>query len=104
MAKTILQIPIDSSVRDQAVKVVRKLGFSSLQESIRVFLHQLISGTYSVKFEGKPIPLSPKAAVRYDKMAADLESGKEPLYEANNSKDFLDQLYGRKNPIHAKLP
>ena len=42
--KTILQIPIDKGLRDEAVKRAKEDGFSSLQELIRFFLAKLAEG------------------------------------------------------------
>ena len=41
MSKTIIQVPIEKSLRDQALHASSEMGFSSLQESIRLFLSQL---------------------------------------------------------------
>lgn len=46
MAKVILQIPMDKKLRDEATKVAKVQGFSSLQELIRVFLTQMIQGKF----------------------------------------------------------
>ena len=48
--------------------------------------------------------VSPKAIARYDKMAKDIESGKEPVYGATSVKDLMDQLSGRKRPVRVRIP
>lgn len=99
MNKTIIQVPVSKSLRDDAALAAIEAGFSSLQESIRVFLSQLAQKKLTISFSPKPIQLSPKAAARYDKMVDDIKSGKEPVYEAENINDLLDQLYGKKKII-----
>jgi|SRR3989344_6936819 len=97
MNKTILQVPIDKNLRDKAARMAQNFGFSSLQETIRVFLSQLAGGKLNISFEGKSVKLSPTATGRYNKMIEDIDSGKETIYTSNNVKDLLSKLYGRKN-------
>lgn len=40
---------------------------------------------------------------KYKGLYEDIESGKEALYVAKDGDDFLDQLYGRKNPVQQKV-
>ncbi|KKS97751.1 MAG: hypothetical protein UV73_C0005G0028 [Candidatus Gottesmanbacteria bacterium GW2011_GWA2_43_14] len=103
MNKTIIQIPVDKELRDKASTVAEKLGFSSLQETIRVFLAQLAQGNISLTFGEKPVQLSPRAIGRYNKLIEGIESGKEKTYTAVDSKDLLNQLHGSKNPLHKKV-
>ncbi len=76
MNKVILQIPLDAKLRSQATVVASDLGFSSLQETIRVFLRKLASHELTLSFEEPPVQLSPRAARRYNKMIKDVESGR----------------------------
>lgn len=103
MNTTIIQVPVTKSLRDAAASAAEDFGFSSIQESIRVFLKQLASKKLAISFTPKAVQLSPKAAARYDKILDDIESGKEPVYETKNIDDLLDQLYGRKNPVQSKI-
>ncbi len=50
---TILQIPVNKNLRDQAASRAEKMGFSSLQELIRLFLNKLAAGEIDIKFEVK---------------------------------------------------
>lgn len=104
MDKAIIQVPVDKKLRDQAASAASSLGFSSLQETIRLFLHKLATRELTFSFEEPSVQLSPRAARRYDKMVRDIESGKEPVYTASSTKDLLDQLYGRKRPVLKKIP
>ncbi len=74
--KTIIQVPVDKKLRDQATTAAFSLGFSSIQETIRVFLRKLASRELTLSFEAPPVQLSPRAARRYDKMMRDVESGR----------------------------
>jgi|GEM_PF-1301180 antitoxin component of RelBE/YafQ-DinJ toxin-antitoxin module len=101
VTKTIIQVPVAKSLRDQATLAVEELGFSSIQESIRLFLTQLADRSLSFSFKPKSVKLSLKAIKRYDKMLDDIDSGKEPVYKAKNVNDLLDQLYGRKDLVQS---
>lgn len=76
MDTTILQVPIKKTLRDRATKVATEAGFSSLQEAVRVLLTHMSERQLKVSFEHPPVKLSPKADRRYNKMIADVESGK----------------------------
>ncbi|MFA6250234.1 MAG: hypothetical protein WC686_01870 [Candidatus Shapirobacteria bacterium] len=54
-AKTILQVPVDIKLKKKATMAAESLGFSSLQESVRVFLVQLSHGQVKLSF-GPPCP------------------------------------------------
>lgn len=75
---TIIQVPIDRSLRDRAVLAASSLGFSSIQEAIRVFLVQLPQQTVNISFEHPPVLLSKRAIKRYDRIIDEIESGKMP--------------------------
>lgn len=90
MNKTILQIPIDKETRDQAVVTALGMGFSSLQEPIRLFIKQLAQKELQVKFEPKSIQLSPKAIKRYNKILDQIDKGQ--VISTDNIDDFLAKL------------
>ncbi|MEA3355656.1 MAG: hypothetical protein U9Q63_04220 [Patescibacteria group bacterium] len=92
IAKTIIQVPVTKSLRDQAAEAVEELGFSSIQESIRLFLTQLADRSLSFSFKQKPVKLSPKAIKRYNKMLDDIDSGKEKLFTANSVDELMEHL------------
>ena len=77
MGTTTLQIPMPTALRDRATKVATNQGFSSLQEYVRILLNQLAQGQMKVSFTTPVAKLSAKSAVRYAKILADIESGKE---------------------------
>ncbi len=88
--KTILQIPIDKKLKNNAEKVANSQGFSSLQEIVRVFLAQLVAEKVHITVE-PTIKLSHKNAVRYEKIADDFDQGKN-VYVADSINDLMKQL------------
>lgn len=50
MNTTTLQIPLNANLRDQAQKQAQAMGFSSLQEAVRLFLNQLAEKSIQVRF------------------------------------------------------
>lgn len=87
---TVIQVPIEKSLRDRAVVAASSLGFSSIQEAIRVFLVQLPQQTVNISFEHPPVQLSKRAVKRYDKIVDEIESGKMPT-----------RVFTKKNDIEA---
>ena len=51
MKRNILQIPIKTELREKAEKEATELGFSSLQEMIRVMLTQIIKKQNGIEFK-----------------------------------------------------
>lgn len=91
MNSTILQVPINKSLRDQAASKAEKMGFSSLQEIVRLFLNKIAAGEIDVKFE-KTVQLSPKAIKRYNKMIDEIESGKVKTPEFTDTDSLMNYL------------
>lgn len=83
MNSTILQIPIDKNIRQKATSYAEKMGFSSLQEVVRLFLNKVATGEIDVAFE-QNVQLSAKAINRYNKIIDEIESGK------TKTKSFTD--------------
>ncbi len=92
MNRTVLQIPIAPSLRQQAEAASLDLGFSSLQDAVRLLLHKLARRELTVTVGEEVIKLSKKARSRYAKMDEDFRSGKN-VYSAKNADDFLQQLH-----------
>lgn len=46
----VLQVPVDRAVKVSAQQIANQLGFSSLQDAVRLFLAQLASRTINVSF------------------------------------------------------
>ncbi len=93
MNRTVLQIPIAPLLRRQAEAASLDLGFSSLQDVVRLLLHKLARREIAVAVqEEEVVKLSKKAQARYEKMNQDFRTGKN-VYMANNMDDFLRQLH-----------
>lgn len=92
MNNTILQIPVDKEIRDQARRRVSAMGFSSLQEAIRILLGQIASGSLRVEWQAEEPELSSKAAARYDKMYNDYISGKVKAKSYTNVDELMKDL------------
>lgn len=75
---TVLQVPINKNLRDAAASKAEKMGFSSLQEVVRLFLNKIAGGEVIFTFE-ESVQLSPRAVKRYDKIIDEIESGKARL-------------------------
>ena len=75
-----------------AEKAAKDMGFSSLQESVRVLLKKLSTNKLKMDIYDVHEPqLSPKAIKRYNKIAKEIEAGKN-IYKPANKKDMLDWL------------
>lgn len=92
MNTTILQVPVSKTLRIKAAKSASQLGFSSLQEVVRLFMAKLASGGLEVTFT-EPVRLSPRAIKRYDKMLKEVKEGKN-TYAARDVEDLMRQLNG----------
>jgi antitoxin component of RelBE/YafQ-DinJ toxin-antitoxin module len=90
--RTIIQVPVEKSLRDKATAVAEKQGFSSLQEMVRLFLSQLAENKISVAFTEPPVQLSKRNARRYDKIIDDIESGKVKTKSFTSVKALMDDL------------
>ena len=92
MATTTLQIPIAKRVRDNAIKVARERGFSSVQEVVRVFLSQFADRCIDVSFTPPAVRLSEKNDKRYAKMVEDYKTGKLPVKSFTDVDELMKEL------------
>ncbi|MBI3559365.1 hypothetical protein HY085_03120, partial [Candidatus Gottesmanbacteria bacterium] len=51
----ILQVPVDKKLKLAAQKEAKKLGFSTLQDAVRLFLAKLAAGELIINFAQKPL-------------------------------------------------
>lgn len=72
-----MQVPISKSLRDEAAAAASGMGFSSLQEAVRVFLAQLRDQTVKISFEYPAVQLSARAIKRYNKISEDFELNRD---------------------------
>lgn len=90
MNTTNLQVPITEELRISAQQVADSMGFSSLQELVRVFLNKISTRSIHIDFVDDK-RLSPKAEKRYLKMAEDIKTGKG-WHKTENVGDLFKQL------------
>ena len=94
MQKTVLQIPINQQLKNDAEQVAQAQGFSSLQEVIRVFLSKFAANKVEVTIQ-EPIMLSEKSEKRYLKETLDFKAGKN-IRSAKNVDELMSQLNANK--------
>ncbi|PIU73631.1 hypothetical protein COS78_01415 [Candidatus Shapirobacteria bacterium CG06_land_8_20_14_3_00_40_12] len=87
-----LQIPIEVNLRNQALTTAKSLGFSNLQDTIRLFINQLAKNTFDVSFQPKPVVLSERNDRRYTKIINDIKSGKEKTLKFKSTRDMFKYL------------
>lgn len=93
MQRVILQVPISQQLKNSAEAVSSDMGFSSLQEAIRVILTKLSKKQLSLRIEeGEEIvDLSPAAERRFKKAAVDIKAGRN-IYKPKNKEEFFKML------------
>lgn len=91
MDNTILQIPIKKNIRDKASAEATKMGFSSLQEVVRIFLNKMALGELDIKFK-ETVTLSQKNDTRYSKMIEDIRSGKVDTKSFSDTESLMEYL------------
>lgn len=93
MKRTILQVPVTPELQSSAKRAAAKQGFSSLQDVVRLFLQQFSAGKMTVRLESfDEERLSPRAARRYAKIAAEIKSGKGIIKTDGTLEDFFRKL------------
>jgi antitoxin component of RelBE/YafQ-DinJ toxin-antitoxin module len=92
MNTTIIQVPVDKALRDRATAAASKMGFSSVQEVVRVFLTQISVDYPKVSFEQPAVKLSAKNERRYNKMIDDYKSGKMKTVSFDNVDEMMKYL------------
>lgn len=88
---TTLQVPMTKQLRDQATLSAQKMGFSSLQETVRIFLGKLAQGNLDIRFE-ETVQLSPKAIKRYNTIIDEIEQGKVKMKAFSNVDSLMKSL------------
>lgn len=91
MQKTILQIPLNKKLKDDAEKAAYDQGFSSLQEILRVFMKKLASNKIDFSFNEEVHYLSKKSEERYIKQSENFKN-KKNVYTAKDVDDLMKQL------------
>jgi len=81
---------MNRSVRLKANSLASEMGFSSLQELMRVVLNQLLKKELVLSIQ-KPHNLSNKSKLRYQQMDNDFKQG-EKIEEASSVSELMSQL------------
>jgi len=93
--KTTIQIPVDKSFKTSAEKYASKLGYSSLQEYIRVFLKQSIDHKFNLfSSTFPPEYITPKQEAILDKQSArvDKDIKKGDYIKSSNVDELMSYL------------
>ena len=96
MSRTILQVPVSKDLKEKAEEAASKQGFSSLQESIRIFLTKLATNKLEITIQ-EPNRLSEASEKRYLKQTLDFEKNKN-ISSAKSVEELMRQLNENKTP------
>ena len=93
MQRVIVQVPMSQNLKNMAEAVTSDMGFSSLQEAIRVILTKLSKKQLSLRIEeGEEIvDLSPAAERMFKKAVADIKAGRN-IYKPKDKEEFFKML------------
>ena len=93
MQRIVLQVPMTQELKEKAEAVSSDLGFSSLQETIRVLLTKLAKKEFSLRVEEteEVTYLSKVAEKKFTKAVEDIKAGRN-IYKPKNKKDFFEIL------------
>lgn len=90
MQRVIVQVPMSKELKKKAEVVSYDLGFSSIQETIRVLLTKLSKREFSLKVE-EVTYLSPAVERKFKKAVADIKAGRN-ITKAKNINELLSLL------------
>lgn len=93
MQRVVVQVPMNKDLKVRAEAASSDLGFSSLQEVIRVLLTKLSKREFSLRVEESEeiTDLSPAAERRFKKAVEDIKAGRN-IYKPKNKKEFFELL------------
>lgn len=94
MQRIVVQVPMSKDLKEKAEIISSDLGFSSLQETIRVLLTKLAKKEFSFKViaEVEEVTyLSPKAERKFKKAVEDIKAGRN-VTKAENLDEILQLL------------
>jgi hypothetical protein len=91
MNNTVLQIPMPQILRKEAEKSAIDMGFSSLQDFVRLVLKKLTVNELNVNIGFPIVNLSTKAEKRYQKIDKDYRANKN-IIKTKSINDFFDKL------------
>lgn len=93
MQRVVVQVPMPKELKEKAEIVSADLGFSSIQEIVRVLLTKLSKRELSLKVEEveEITHLSAAAERRFKKAVEDIKAGRN-IYKPKNKKEFFALL------------
>lgn len=93
MQRVVVQVPMPKELKEKAEIAASDLGFSSIQETIRVLLTKLSKREFSLKVEEveEITHLSPAAERKFKKAVEDIKAGRN-IYKPKNKKEFFALL------------
>ena len=93
MQRVIVQVPISRDLKEKAEVVSSDLGFSSVQEAIRVLLTKLSKREFNLRVEEAEEVnyLSPSAEKKFKKAVEDIKAGRN-IYKPKDKEDFFKML------------
>ncbi|OGE71221.1 hypothetical protein A2617_03525 [Candidatus Daviesbacteria bacterium RIFOXYD1_FULL_41_10] len=93
MQRVIVQVPMSKELKNKAEIISADLGFSSIQEVVRVLLTKLSKKEFSLKVEeAEEINyLSPAAEKKFRKAVADIKAGRN-IYKPKDKREFFALL------------
>lgn len=93
MQRVIVQVPMTQELKERAEIVSSDLGFSSIQETIRVLLTKLSKREFNIKVEEVEgiVDLSLEAEKKFKRAAEDIKAGRN-IYKPKNKKEFFELL------------
>lgn len=91
--RLIVQVPMSKELKEKAESVSADLGFSSIQEAIRVLLTKLSKREFSLKVEEveEITYLSPAAERKFKKAVEDIKAGRN-VTKTKNVDELLTLL------------
>lgn len=94
MQRVVVQVPMSKELKEKAETVSADLGFSSVQEIIRVLLTKLSKKELSLKVEEveEITHLSPAAERKFKKAVADIKAGRN-VTKTKNIDELLSLLH-----------
>ena len=92
--RVVVQVPMSKQLKEKAESVSADLGFSSIQEIIRVLLTKLSKKELSLKVEEveEITHLSPAAERKFKKAVADIKAGRN-ITKTKNIDELLSLLH-----------
>lgn len=94
MQRVVVQVPMPKELKEKAEIVASDLGFSSIQETIRVLLTKLSKREFSLRVEEveEITHLSPAAERKFKKAVADIKAGRN-VTKTRNIDELLALLH-----------